>query len=144
MSGMWSTYWYNGFVYGSEIARGVDVSHLIPTQFLTQNEIDAANQVHFDGINVQNQPRITWPPNLIVARAYLDQLARNNAIAPDRVAELNAAVDKVQTSPRDRRELARLQALGSRLEKDAAAAKTAACAEQMRAFAAIVRQRRPL
>ena len=50
-------------------------------QVLTQNEIDAANQVHFDELNVQNQPKITWPANFVVARAYIDQLARSKALA---------------------------------------------------------------
>ena len=54
----WSAYWYNGFIYSSEIARGVDVFKLVPSKFLTQNEIDAANQVHFDELNVQNQPKL--------------------------------------------------------------------------------------
>ena len=75
LGGMWSVYWYNGYIYGSEIARGVDVFKLVPNKFITQNEIDAANQVHFDELNVQNQPKITWPANFVVARAYLDQLA---------------------------------------------------------------------
>ncbi len=80
MGGQWSTYWYNGYIYGSEIARGVDVFKLVPNKFITQNEIDAANQVHFDELNVQNQPKITWPANFVVARAYLDQLTRSNAL----------------------------------------------------------------
>ena len=63
MGGQWSTYWYNGYIYGSEIARGVDVFKLVPNKYITQNEIDAANQVHFDELNVQNQPKIVWPAN---------------------------------------------------------------------------------
>src|SRR5688572_6404807 len=42
--GFWSAYWYNGHVYGTEIVRGVDVFRLTPSEFLTQNEIDAATQ----------------------------------------------------------------------------------------------------
>ncbi len=89
MGGQWSSYWYNGYIYGSEIARGVDVFKLVPNKFITQNEIDAANQVHFDELNVQNQPKITWPSNFVVARAYLDQLARSSALgaAADRGAD---------------------------------------------------------
>ncbi|HTQ96072.1 MAG TPA: hypothetical protein VMH89_04665, partial [Candidatus Acidoferrum sp.] len=56
LGGFWSVYWYNGYIYGSEIARGVDVFKLLPSKFLTQREIDAANQVHYDELNVQNQP----------------------------------------------------------------------------------------
>ncbi len=45
LGGEWSAYWYNGNIYGSEIARGLDVFELTPTKFLTQNEIDAAKTV---------------------------------------------------------------------------------------------------
>jgi hypothetical protein len=64
LGGYWSAYWYNGFIYGSEIARGLDVFKLVPSKFLTQNEIDAANLVQFSELNVQNQPKITWPEQL--------------------------------------------------------------------------------
>ena len=76
LGGDWSAYWYNGYIYGSEIARGLDVFKLSPSKFLTQNEIDAANLVQFSELNVQNQQQVTWPSQLIVARAYLDQLGR--------------------------------------------------------------------
>ena len=45
LGGDWSAYWYNGHIYASEIARGLDVFELTPTKFLTQNEIDAAKTV---------------------------------------------------------------------------------------------------
>ena len=45
LGGEWSAYWYNGYIYGSEIARGLDVFKLVPSKFLTQNEIDAAKLV---------------------------------------------------------------------------------------------------
>jgi len=50
----------HGYIYGSEIARGVDVFKMVPNKFITQAEIDASNQVHFDELNVQNQPKVTW------------------------------------------------------------------------------------
>src|SRR6202044_195236 len=92
MGGMWSVYWYNGYIYASEIARGLDVFKMVPNKFITQNEIDAANQVHLDELNVQDQPKITWPANFVVARAYLDQLARGNSVTAQRIAALNAAI----------------------------------------------------
>ena len=128
LGGQWSTYWYNGYIYGAEIARGVDVFKLVPTQFLTQNEIDAANQVHFDELNVQNQPQIKWPANAIVARAYLDQLERSAALPAARLAALNAAL----ANPSTRRTLA------AELAKDAATAKSPADAQRMKALAAIL------
>ncbi len=79
--GFWSVYWYNGYIYGSEIARGVDVFRMTPSKFLTQEEIDASNQVHFDILNVQSQPKIVWPQNLIVGKAYVAQLERSGALA---------------------------------------------------------------
>jgi hypothetical protein len=68
LGGDWSAYWYNGYIYGSEIARGLDVFKLTPSKFLTQNEIDAANLVHVNELNVQNQQKIVWPSQLTVAR----------------------------------------------------------------------------
>src|SRR5213593_1217398 len=85
-AGSWSAYWYNGYIYSSEIARGLDVLELVPSGLLSQNEIDAAKLVHFDYLNVQDQPKLVWPASFAVARAYLDQLARSNGLAPDKVA----------------------------------------------------------
>jgi hypothetical protein len=141
MGGYWSAYWYNGYIYGSEIARGVDVFKLAPNKFLTQNEIAAANQVHFDELNVQNQPKITWPANFVVARAYLDQLSRSSALAPERIAALSDLIAKGEASHPDRKGVAQLKATAAGIEKDAATAKTAADAERMRALAAIIRER---
>ncbi len=141
MGGQWSTYWYNGYIYGSEIARGVDVFRLVPNQFITQNEIDASNQVHFDELNVQNQPKITWPSNFVVARAYIDQLARGKSISPQRLNALTAAMAKMEGESTERN-LAQLRAMGASLEKDAASVKVPQDAERMRALAAIVRAER--
>jgi hypothetical protein len=140
LGGQWSSYWYNGYIYGSEIARGVDVLKLVPNKYLTQNEIDAANQVHFDELNVQNQPKITWPANFIVARAYIDQLSRSGALAPQRIEALNFAMAKVEASRSNRKEVARLQTIAESLDKEASAAKTPADGERMRALAAIVKK----
>ena len=140
MGGQWSTYWYNGYIYGSEIARGVDVLKLVPNKYLTQNEIDASNQVHFDELNVQNQPKIVWPENFIVARAYVDQLSRSGALAPQRISALNAAIAKVEAANSTKKEASQLQAMGASLEKDAGSAKTKADANRMRALASIIRK----
>jgi hypothetical protein len=140
LGGQWSTYWYNGYIYGSEIARGVDVFKLVPNKYITQNEIDAANQVHFDELNVQDQPKITWPSNFVVARAYIDQLARSSALAPQRLAAVNAAIAKVEAHS-DRKDASRLKTLAASLEKDAATAKSPADTERIRSLAAILKQR---
>src|SRR5213594_3038701 len=57
-AGSWSAYWYNGYIVSSEIARGLDVFELVPSGLLSQNEIDAAKLVHFDFLNVQDQPKL--------------------------------------------------------------------------------------
>jgi hypothetical protein len=138
--GQWSTYWYNGYIYGSEIARGVDVFRLVPNKFITQNEIDASNLVHFEELNVQNQPKITWPAHFVVARAYLDQLARSGALEPPRITALREAIARVEAARSDRKGLAQLKSMAATLDKNAGAAKTPADAERMRALAAILKQ----
>src|SRR5262249_12881124 len=140
MGGQWSTYWYNGYIYGSEIARGVDVLKLVPNKYITQNEIDAANQVHFDELNVQNQPKITWPQNFIVARAYLDQLNRSGALAADRISALNAAIAKAEAPRSTKKDTDALKSMGAAVEKDAASAKSPADGKRMLALAAILKK----
>ena len=49
--GYWSTYWYNGNIYASEIARGIDIFQLLPSEYLSQNEIDAAMLVRHEEFN---------------------------------------------------------------------------------------------
>lgn len=86
--GPWSTYWYNGVIVSSEIARGIDILELTPSPYLSQNEIDAANTVVFDHLNVQGQQRYSWPPSFALARAYLDQIERTQALSSGRISEL--------------------------------------------------------
>jgi hypothetical protein len=86
--GFWSAYWYNGKIVGSEIERGLDVFELQPSEYLSQNEIDAAKTIHFDYLNVQGQPKIVWPPSFALARAYVDQLERSKGLASDKIASV--------------------------------------------------------
>ncbi len=81
--GYWSAYWYNGYIIGSEISRGMDMFELKPSGLISQNEIDAAKLVHLTYLNVQGQPQLIWPTSYIVARAYIDQLNRNNGLSRD-------------------------------------------------------------
>ena len=140
LGGFWSVYWYNGYIYGSEIARGVDVFRLTPSKFLTEEEIDASNQVHFDILNVQSQPKIVWPQNLIVGKAYVAQLERSGALAAQRIASLKSAITKVERPGASRKDSADLKAMGETLDKDAAKAKSTADASRMRALAAILKR----
>jgi hypothetical protein len=93
--GYWSTYWYNGKIYGTETMRGLDILSLIPSEHLTENEIAAA-VVADQGraFNPQQQFRVTWPAETVVARAYLDQLARGDVLPTSVVEELTAALDR--------------------------------------------------
>jgi hypothetical protein len=140
LGGDWSAYWYNGHVYASEIARGLDVFELTPTRFLTKNEIDAANTVHVAELNVQNQERIEWPRQLIVAKAYVDQLERSQALPADQVANLRMAITKAETSNMKQSELTKLKNLAPTLEKTAATAKSEADSTRLKALAEILRQ----
>lgn len=137
MGGQWSTYWYNGMIYGSEIARGLDVMKLVPTDMLTADEIAAANQVSFKELNVQDQPKVTWPATYITAKAYLDQLARGESMPKDKVMAMKAMVDKAMTSKKD---AGSLKKMAPELEKAAATAKTPADAKRLQGLAEIFRK----
>jgi hypothetical protein len=139
LGGYWSAYWYNGHIFGSEIARGLDVFELTPSQFLTQNEIDAAKTVRVTELNVQNQQRLEWPSQLVVAKAYVDQLERSQALPAARVASLRAAIDGAESSKMNKKQVAKLKAMAPSVEKDAASAKSAADAKRLQGLAGILK-----
>jgi uncharacterized protein (DUF305 family) len=95
MGGFWSAYWYRGYIYGTEIARGLDVLELLPSEHLTENEIAAASSVASAAFNAQQQPRIEWPVRPVVARAYLDQLERSDSLPAERRTALSELLDRV-------------------------------------------------
>ncbi|PYS98918.1 MAG: hypothetical protein DMF63_12630 [Acidobacteria bacterium] len=125
LGGSWSAYWYNGHIYSSEIARGLDVFDLVPTEQLTQNEIDAAKTVWVSELNVQNQQRIVWPNKLAVAKAYLDQLERSKGLAPERVATIRQAIAKAETSKK-KKEFKELKSQSASLQTDASSSSDSA------------------
>jgi hypothetical protein len=129
IGGFWAAYWYNGYIYGSEIARGVDVFQLTPSKYLTQNEINAANQLHWAEDNPQDQQKIVWPATALTAKAYVDQLARSNALAADKVTALMDALDKKKSKE--------LKADAVAMHKQAATL-VGADAERMHALAGIL------
>ena len=64
--GYWSTYYYEGKIYGTEIARGIDVFEMTPSKFITQKEIDMAAKAYPAVgnkrlFNPQQQFPLTWP-----------------------------------------------------------------------------------
>ena len=140
LGGYWSAYWYNGNIYGSEIARGLDVFELSPTKFLTQNEIDAAKTVQVATLNVQNQQKIEWPAKLVVAKAYLDQLARSQALPADQITSLQKAIQSAETSHMSKNNVAKLKRMAPSLEKSAATAKSPADAKRLNSLAQILKQ----
>jgi hypothetical protein len=133
-AGSWSAYWYNGHIYSSEIARGLDVLDLEPSGFLSKNEIAAAQLVHWDYFNTQDQPHIVWPASFVVAGAYVDQLERSHGLAPERVAAVRRELERAQqlSGPARRDALTRL---ATELGGDAAGAGDAA---KVRTLAAAV------
>jgi hypothetical protein len=137
LGGEWSAYWYNGYIYGSEIARGLDVFELTPTKFLSQNEIDAAKTVRVSELNVQNQQKIEWPAKLVVAKAYLDQLSRSQTLPADRIAALQKGIQSAD-SHMSKDTLAKLKDMAASLQKDAGTAKNQADATRLLALAEIL------
>jgi hypothetical protein len=138
LGGEWSAYWYNGNIYGSEIARGLDVFELTPTKFLTQNEINAAKTVRVSELNVQNQQKIEWPEKLVVAKAYLDQLSRSQALPPDKIAALQKEIQSAEHSHMSKGTLEKLKGMATSLQKEAEAAKSQTDSTRLRALAEIL------
>ena len=132
--GTWSAYWYNGYIYSSEIARGLDVFELTPSAFMSRNEIEAAKLVHLDYFNTQDQPKFTWPASFVVAGAYLDQLERSNGLAAARVTAVRQQLRNAERAKGPARRDA-LNQLAAQLGQDTAGAADAA---KVRTLAAAV------
>jgi hypothetical protein len=135
--GFWSTYWYNGYIYGTEIARGIDVFRLTPSEHLSQHEIEAATLVRSTEFNAQNQAQIRWASSPTVAWAYVDQLSRAKAMSSDRRTAVQAAIATLERS--DKRSLAPVDDLVTALEGDASRA-TGRDADRLRALATTLKE----
>ena len=95
VGGFWSAYWYGGRIYGTEIVRGLDVLKLVPSEYLSANEIAAAGVADQGEVfNPQQQFPVTWPAEPVVARAYLDQLARDDVLDMESVVGLSQILDQ--------------------------------------------------
>jgi uncharacterized protein (DUF305 family) len=148
LGGYWSTYWYGGRIYGTEIARGLDIFGLVPSEYLTENEIAAAELADQGELfNPQQQFPVTWPAVPVVARAYIDQLERNNAISDASKAELGEALDSADArlgeGARDARLARRMESLAKSLADDGGNAidskRRAALADTLNGIAASLR-----
>ena len=69
VGGYWSSYWYNGRIYGTEITRGIDVFALEESEYLTSAEIEAAEAASYANtrFNPQTQTQVTWDEEVIKA-----------------------------------------------------------------------------
>lgn len=130
MAGSWSVYWYNGLIVNSEIARGLDILELAPSEVLTQNEIDAANSVRLDQLNSQGQPIFEWPATFALARAYVDQLVRSGGLSTPRLGEVLGALSDAESTSGDSRRSA-LRALADALAMDSGRSTDAAKVEKL-------------
>ena len=121
LGGFWSSYWYNGLIYGTEIVRGIDVLALTESEFISANEIAAAKLADQGEVfNPQQQFRVTWPNEPVVALAYVDQLTRNNtleeSIRVSLIQTLDLASEQISGQTKDRRTARKLKSLASDVE----------------------------
>ncbi|MBX9616665.1 MAG: hypothetical protein K2X25_13800 [Caulobacteraceae bacterium] len=93
VGGSWSAYWFNGRIYSSEIARGLDVLKLVAGDQLSAAEIAAAESVMATEVNPQTQTRIVWADSPDVAGAYLDQLGRTNTLSEPLAGQAKSVVE---------------------------------------------------
>jgi LVIVD repeat-containing protein len=128
--GSWSVYWYNGLIVSSEIARGLDIYELVPNGLISQNELDAAKTVRFEYLNAQEQRKMVWPPSFAKARAYADQLERDNGLAAATISTVRTELASAEKLSGQARQKA-LAALAARLNQDASAAANQAKARML-------------
>ena len=126
LGGYWSSYWYDGHVYATEIARGLDVFALTPSEHLTVGEIAAARLADQSRVfNPQQQFAVTWPAAPAVARAYRDQLARAGFLQGRALDELTVALERAESltasGGRDRVFSRSLKKLAAKFAADSAA-----------------------
>jgi hypothetical protein len=96
IGGSWGAYYWNGYIYSSELARGFDVLELLPSDKVSANELAAAKLVRFTEYNPQSQPHIVWPAAFPVVRSYLDQLTRDNGLSSERLTAIGKALDAAE------------------------------------------------
>ena len=135
MGGSWGAYYWNGYIYSSELSRGLDILELVPGEHLSRNEIEAAKLARMDEYNPQAQPRITWPAAFPVVRSYLDQLVRNRGLRAARTSAIASALTRAERARGSARR-AQLNALAAQLDTDARGASDRA---RVTAMAAAVR-----
>ena len=89
---------------------------------------------------MQNQQKIVWPKNLVVAKAYVDQLERSQALPGEQLTALRQAIASAESSHLDAKSTATLKNLALTVAQGVAAAKNVADANRMQSLAAILKQ----
>jgi uncharacterized protein (DUF305 family)/polyhydroxyalkanoate synthesis regulator phasin len=119
VGGYWSAYYYQGRIYGTEITRGLDVLTLLPSEYLSANEIAAAALAYPSigprkTFNPQQQIPMSWPASPIVARVYIDQLFKDGAInakTAKRVIDIVDVAERAMASGGDKNLSRRMMAM---------------------------------
>jgi hypothetical protein len=130
IGGSWGAYYWNGYIYSSELDRGFDVLELLPSAQLSANEIAAAKLVTMKYYNPQSQPKLVWPAAFPVVRSYLDQLVRNDGLSADRTTAISTALDAAEKKTGGARSAA-LKALAKQVDGDVSGAKDPARVRMM-------------
>ncbi len=140
--GYWSSYWYRGRVFGTEIVRGLDVLSLIPSDYLSANEIAAASLTNGKEVfNPQQQFRVDWPAVPVVARAYIDQLARGQHLGADQQTLIGRLLDQAETANGQKdAEWASALREQAELVAELGAARSGLTAQRLAALAEVLRQ----
>jgi len=135
VAGYWSTYWFNGRIYGTEIGRGLDVFRLLPSDHMSEAEIRAASTVIGGEVfNPQQQFPIRWPDQPVIARAYMAQLQRSGDLSDALAAEIDQALNASDADELNR--LARALTTGIAEDDPIAARRTRQLAETLTGIAA--------
>ena len=120
LGGLWSSYYYNGAIYGSEIARGFDVWGLTPNDELSANEIEAASEIQFDRLTPQHQQPYGHAPSFAVVLSFTDQLERAGTMDEKTFEQVNKFVNRaeeLQDAGKDAAAKAQLIALAAQLRE---------------------------
>jgi hypothetical protein len=90
--------------------------------------------------NVQNQQRIVWPAKLVVAKAYLDQLERSQALPAEQIIAVRNAIQSAERSHLNQSARVKLQGIARSLKGSASTPKSAVDAKRVHALAEILQR----
>ncbi|WP_217423954.1 LVIVD repeat-containing protein [Agromyces sp. Marseille-P2726] len=96
LGGYWSTYWYNGNVLGSEIARGFESLAFTPSEHLSANEIAAAGEIELAEFNAQLQTKLVHAPSFAVVRSFVDQAERDGTLSGNALKQVRKSIDQAE------------------------------------------------